>query len=71
MRQSFSLQNNPSAVDNFLWMVYSTVTVHSIVVKFGVPKNQVYWYDYHIKNLILFMIASPLCKKRGKTYLSV
>ena len=44
-----------SAVDNFFcgWC-----TVHIMLVKFGVPKNwKVYRYDYHVKNLIIVMIA--------------
>ena len=29
-----------------------------MLVKFGVPKNQkVYRYDYHVKNLMIVMIA--------------
>ena len=48
-QQKFRWNIMPSAVDNFCgWC-----TVHIMVVKFGVPKNQkVYWYDYHVKNLI-------------------
>ena len=38
------------------------MAVHIMLVKFGVPKNQnVYQYDYHVKNLIIVIIASPLC----------
>ena len=34
----------------------------SIFSIFGVPKYQnVYQYDYHVKNLIIVIIASPLC----------
>ena len=44
-----------SAVQNFFcgWC-----TVHIMLMKSGEPKNQnVYWYDYHVKNLIIVMTA--------------
>ena len=50
-----------SIIEALISTIYTAVdnlcTVHIMLVKFGVPTKQVYQYDYHVKNLIIGMIA--------------
>ena len=52
--KTMKLNRNSSAVDNFLWMVYSTHHVNDI---WCTPKPECVRYDYQVKNLIIVMIA--------------